>query len=384
MNRSITTISALATLSVALLAGCERPPVDSVQAGYRGTGMVAITNPRTQASLKAINAPPADTPPIPGDAPLAKDVYQNVQVLTDLTVTEFIHQMTAQANWIAPKEQCAYCHNVDNFASDEKYQKVVARRMLQMTRDINMNWQSHVQQTGVTCYTCHRGNPVPKYTWFVNNGPAPRGLTAGNAGQNVPASNVGLTSLPYDPYSRYLLDDEVARVVGTTALPTGNTRSIKDAESVYAMMMHASQALGVNCTHCHNSRSFLEWSESNPPRVVAWHAIRMARGLNVNYLVPLTDVFPASRRGPTGDVAKVNCTTCHQGQAKPLNGVSMLPNHPELARIRPPPPPPVVVDPAAAVAGGATASTGPSEADRAAAAAARDSAAAAAMGRAGS
>ena len=302
-----------------------------------------------------------------------------MQVLTDLTVNEFIHQMTAQANWIAPKEQCAYCHNVENFASDEKYQKVVARRMLQMTRDININWQKHVAQTGVTCYTCHRGKPIPEYTWFVNAGPAPRGLMAGTAGQNKPAQVVGLTSLPYDPFTPFLLNDRVARVVGGTALPTGNTAGIDTTEQTYALMMHTSQALGVNCTHCHNTRSFKEWPQSRPQRVVAWHAIRTVLSLNQDYMVPLTDVFPANRRGPTGDVAKINCMTCHQGQAKPLNGVSMLADSPELARIRPPPAPPAMVDPAAP----AGATMGPSDADIAAAGAARDAAAAAAMGKPG-
>jgi photosynthetic reaction center cytochrome c subunit len=35
--------------------------------------------------------------------------------------------------------------------------------------------------------------------------------------------------------------------------------------------------------------------------------------------------------GPTGDVAKANCATCHQGAYKPLNGQSMLKDFPELA-----------------------------------------------------
>ncbi len=82
------------------------------------------------------------------------------------------------------------------------------------------------------------------------------------------------------------------------------------------MMMHTSQALGVNCTYCHNTRSFTNWAASNPQRAVAWHAIRMCARLNLEYLVPLTAVFPASRLGPTGDVAKINCTTCHQGAAE--------------------------------------------------------------------
>jgi photosynthetic reaction center cytochrome c subunit len=38
----------------------------------------------------------------------------------------------------------------------------------------------------------------------------------------------------------------------------------------------------------------------------------------------LTPVFPANRKGPEGDVYKVNCATCHQGAQKPLLGVSML------------------------------------------------------------
>ena len=249
-----------------------------------------------------------------------------------------------------------------------------------MTRDINMNYKQHVAETGVTCYTCHRGNAIPANVWFVDPGVAPRGMTAGNAGQNRPATNVGLTSLPYDPYTAYLLNDGVARVIGLTALPTGNTADVKQAEQAYGMMMHMSDALGVNCTYCHNTASFGNWSTSTPQRTTAWYGIRMTRDLNNNYLTPLTATFPKPRLGPTGDVAKVNCATCHQGQPKPLNGVSMLPNHPELARIKPPPPPPVV-DPAAAA--DAAAAPGVSDADRAAAGAARDAAAAAAMGTGG-
>jgi photosynthetic reaction center cytochrome c subunit len=381
MNRRILGMTVVAAVAVALLAGCERPPVDSTQVGFRGTGMVQIDNPRTQAELLARNVPPQSAPLIEGEAPLAKDVYQNVQVLTDLTVNEFIHQMTAQANWVAPKEQCVYCHNLENFASDEKYQKVVARNMLRMTRDININGQKHVQQTGVTCFTCHRGNHVPQYTWYVDEGRVLRGATAGTAGQNVPARVVGLTSLPYDPFSTYLLGEQRARVVGQTSLPTGNTADVKATESVYAMMMHTSQSLGVNCTYCHNTRSFSNWAASNPQRAVAWHAIETVRRMNVEYLVPLTTIFPASRLGPAGDVAKIHCNTCHQGQRKPLNGVSMLPAHPELARIRPPPAP--AMTDAAAVEGGAAVPAGPSAEEVAAAEAARDAAVSAATGSGG-
>jgi photosynthetic reaction center cytochrome c subunit len=45
---------------------------------------------------------------------------------------------------------------------------------------------------------------------------------------------------------------------------------------------------------------------------------------------PIQGLFPAHRLGPTGDVAKANCGTCHQGAYKPLYGVSMLTDYPYL------------------------------------------------------
>jgi photosynthetic reaction center cytochrome c subunit len=65
----------------------------------------------------------------------------------------------------------------------------------------------------------------------------------------------------------------------------------------------------------------------------------MARELNVDYLVPLTETFPAKRLGPTGDVAKINCSTCHQGVNKPLYGAPMAKDYPELTQIKPAPVP---------------------------------------------
>ncbi len=316
----------------ALLAGCERPPMDSVQHGFRGTGMVQVYNPSKVAALDAENTAPASPPPASPDGPRAKDAYQNVQVLGDVSAGQFIGLMTAMTAWVSPKEGCAYCHNPQNFAEDSKYTKTVARKMIEMTRHINSNWQQHVSTTGVTCYTCHRGNPVPKQVWFTPLEQNKRADFIGDlAGQNTPGKQVGLSSLPTDPLTPYLLEDKPIRVNGDTALPSGNRQSIKQAEWTYGLMMHFSSSLGVNCTYCHNTRSAASWKESPPQRVTAWHGIRMARDVNIDYMVPLTDVFPVDRKGPGGDVAKVSCATCHQGAYKPLYGYSMLTNYPELA-----------------------------------------------------
>ena len=39
-------LTCLLTLMAVVLVGCERPPVDSTQLGYRGTGMIDVQNPR--------------------------------------------------------------------------------------------------------------------------------------------------------------------------------------------------------------------------------------------------------------------------------------------------------------------------------------------------
>ncbi len=206
--------------------------------------------------------------------------------------------------------------------------------MLQMTRRINTDWKHHVADTGVTCYTCHRGQNIPANVWFTAPPQPQAALLAGNsAGQNRPAASVGLTSLPYDPLTPFLLQDNPIRVVGSTALPVDNRHSIKQTEWTYGLMMHMSDSLGVNCTYCHNSRSFQSWDMSTPQRETAWYGIRMVRELNNNYLLPLSSVFPPARHGAMGDVAKIDCATCHQGVFKPLYGASMLKHYPELAGV---------------------------------------------------
>jgi photosynthetic reaction center cytochrome c subunit len=335
------TLTLLAIVTGTLLAFAnivrwERPPMQSTQLGYRGTGMAEIENPRTAAALAALNKVPAPQDAVAPAGTLSSAVYKNVTVLGDLDSDEFLRYMAAITEWVSPEQGCTYCHNPENLADDSVYTKIVARRMIQMVRHVNNTWKPHVQATGVTCYTCHRGHPVPQNVWYKNDGPAhARGMSASRQGQNVATKAVGSTSLPYDPFSTLLVKDSAIRVESTTALPAGNAATIKDTEKTYALMMHMSQSLGVNCTFCHNSRHFSDWSQSRPQRVTAWHGIKMASDLNAAYLEPLTPNFPPNRLGVSGDVAKINCATCHQGVNKPLLGVSMLKDYPGLATPNP-------------------------------------------------
>ena len=322
-------------LGIAMLSQFQTPPIESVQRGFRGVAMETNYNEKQIGAFLAANKVPASLPSVPSAGVKAGVAYKNVQVLGDLSVGQFTRLMVSLTSWVAPKQGCAYCHNTANMAEDNLYTKVVARRMIQMTQNINANWQPHVQQTGVTCYTCHRGNPIPSNVWFHDRGPPTPGvstmISAGPAtGKNIVARNADNDSLPFDPFTPFLEGDYPIRVQGIQPLPGDNRHSIKEAEWTWALMMHFSQSLGVNCTYCHNSRSFSDWSQSTPQRVSAWYGIRMVRDLNNDYLKSLANAWPANRLGPTGDAPKLACATCHQGVFKPLYGASMVKDFPEL------------------------------------------------------
>ena len=90
-----------------------------------------------------------------------------VKVLTGLLAPQFQEEM----NFItqALGVNCSTCHVRGNFASDEKPEKLTARRMLEMTKGINTQFfPDHKPKDGesvlgrVTCYTCHQGEQKPK------------------------------------------------------------------------------------------------------------------------------------------------------------------------------------------------------------------------------
>ena len=334
MNRTFlsrTVLLAVGGFGLITLGGCEPGHKITTQNGYRGAGLDQIVDAR-----HVIKASIPDAPyPLPADGgPKAGETYKNVQVLSGVSTERFNHLMAEINQWIAPPEQgCAYCHNPENMASDEKYTKVVARRMLQMTQAINSKWSPHVQKVGVTCYTCHRGNAVPANKWALSPGaPNPNSILGNRHYQNELSADAAYSDLPTTGFGDYLLGAQNIRVNGKAALPTyeGTGASVQTAEKTYGLMMHMSKALGVNCTYCHNAQAFAAWNISRPQRVTAWYGIRMVRDINSTYITSLKAVFPAYRKGPLGDPYKVNCTTCHQGQNLPLGGVSMLAQAPAL------------------------------------------------------
>jgi photosynthetic reaction center cytochrome c subunit len=297
----------------------EKPLMTMTQWGYRGTGMAQVYSAATIAKQDKLNIVPAPQDKVEKSGKKAKEVYQN--------------------EWVSPDQGCAYCHGESgNFAHDDIYTKVVSRRMIQMTQDINANWKSHVQNTGVTCYTCHHGQNVPSNIWFNDE---PGGSVAGKippkaVAQNTPVKSVAYASLPYDYGTAFLEQDNTVVVGSKTALPEyarGETGpSVQRTEWTYGLMMHMSSSLGVNCTYCHNTNNFSSYEV--PQKASGWHGLRMVRAINTGYMNPLRSAYlpqAPNRLGALGDAPKANCATCHQGAYKPLNGVSMVKDYPELS-----------------------------------------------------
>ena len=306
-------------------------PVHGTQLGFRGTGMIVDYNPRFERSEIAKNRLEAPFPPVEPAGRTAAVAYKNIQVLKDVDANEMLRLMAAMSTWLAPTIGCSYCHSAVNMAEDKVYTKNISRHMLEMTRYINTNWKSHVGAAGVTCNTCHRGQGVPANVWFI--APPPGGVSRiaeTDTGQNFPAPQAGQTSLPYDPFTPFFLQAAPIRVTPLTAAPTGDRASINQTDWTYALMVHYADALGVSCVFCHNSRAFNVWDQGTPNRMIAWYGTKMVRDLNHAFMVPITDIFPAGRRGPYNDVAKINCATCHQGAYKPFYGASNLDAYSEL------------------------------------------------------
>ncbi|KHQ50720.1 MULTISPECIES: photosynthetic reaction center cytochrome PufC [Mameliella] len=341
----LTGVAGAVVLAVVAVMALGQPyKTDSLQTGPRGNGMSVPEFVSDLAVPDPAIAELFDDPPyVPEEGEeLAGDIYQNVQVLGDLTDANFNRLMAAMTRWVAPEQGCAYCHgdgDLETYGEDTLYTKVVSRRMIEMTRNINENWDAHVnanKQVGVTCMTCHRGQNVPSDIWF-KMGEVNMAAAGWSAVQNRATPLTSYTSLPTDALEKYLLDGDmigvhdlesrVAARPGDEGVPT-----IQDAERTYALMNYVANSLGVNCTFCHNTRAFYDGGQVTPQWATESLGIQMVLELNNDYLVPLAEVLPEDRLGPVaGDAPKVACRTCHKGYQQPLQGTNVIADWPELA-----------------------------------------------------
>ncbi len=325
------------------------PPGDGVEIGPPPTSMIQFQRGQMQEPVS--QEAPKPLPPAEAGSPSATSTYKNVQVLTDVSAAEFMRLQHAITQWVSPKQGCDFCHVGNDYASDAKPTKAAARVMLQMVRHVNADWSKHVGPAGVTCYTCHRGQPVPAETWFPSKPRPDRQFVAKQDDWQESADTVR-KFFPDAGWDLYFIEDTPISVQSTTALPSNTISTQIVAKRVYEMMMQMSDGIGVNCGYCHNSRVFQSWEQSTPYRWSGYDGIRLTRDLNRNYLLHVSSLVPETRQlvyqtqipvlparetGVQGGNGLVVCATCHYARPKPLDGAEMLRDYPGLSAAAAPP-----------------------------------------------
>jgi len=325
-------VAGSAVFAAAIIISFGNPiPVESTQTGPRGTGMSVTKFVHEETAVDpTLTGYVSSSPVVPSSGDLlAKDVYPNAEpLLGDLTEQNYDRLVLAMRTWTGIP---------DLLAGEENYQTIVARRMIQMTQNLNEGWSDHVGEAGegagVNCYSCHRGQPVPSGIWYDVT-PVNEAAGGWAAVQNRATMVSQSTSLPSDALQKYLVDGETiavhdleARVAYDPDLPTW-----QNAERTYSLMNYLSNSLNVNCVFCHNSRAFYDGAQVTPQWGTAQLAIGMVQEINNDYILPIAEVLPEERLGPIhGDAPKAACLTCHKGYQKPLGGVDMITDWPELA-----------------------------------------------------
>jgi len=119
-----------------------------------------------------------------GAAPAPPPAPHNLKVLPASTTTEQI--LPIMRNFAAALGQnCGYCHvwtgpglPTNDYASDEKPTKAVARVMMKMAGEVNATLAANIKKpagelTRVQCMTCHRGKAIPELPEPPARGAAP-------------------------------------------------------------------------------------------------------------------------------------------------------------------------------------------------------------------
>jgi hypothetical protein len=150
---------------------------------------------------------------------LAEQRYKNIQVLKGVPESQVIPMMQFMASSLGVN--CAHCHVNNNgnweFEKDDKPAKQTARRMIQMTFDINKGNSDVLGGARVTCFTCHRGSTdpvnIPKLPIALSEGP---GLGPGRRSED--------TALPT---AQQVVDKYLQAIGGAAAAERLKTRVMK-------------------------------------------------------------------------------------------------------------------------------------------------------------
>ncbi len=193
----------------------------------------AQKSPVTQESLVSLSSlgmvMPAQTPAaIAGPQEKTVDqTHKNIQVLKGLPDS----QLGTVMNFVAVSmgRRCDFCHvnkggNNWVWESDDKEEKLTARKMITMT--LALNKDNFRGSPTVSCYTCHRGRSTPQgIPSFPLPTPAPRPLPQATPAPGQPAATPAPTPAP--PTGDQVLAKYVEALGGQAAIDKTKTLVMK-------------------------------------------------------------------------------------------------------------------------------------------------------------
>lgn len=204
------------------------PPV--IVTGHLNKRLYLISVPATTPSLIALGHRSSNTMPMnpeegtqtgasqsqtPTGEKTIDQVGKNIQVLKGIPESELIPMMSSFNTALGVN--CNFCH-VNPFEKDDKQEKLTARKMIQMTMDINK--QNFNGRTQISCFSCHRGHNDP-----VGISPLPVAIVPERAGEER-------RERPTPPPAEEIIAKYVAASGGATALSNQKTRVSKGVETL--------------------------------------------------------------------------------------------------------------------------------------------------------
>ena len=102
------------------------------------------------------------------ESEMANTVFKNIKTFEEEESIKATHFLAVMNYWgEALGISCTHCHNTNDWASDEKQTKNIARGMYELRQIINKRISFEIEDLKevkplVNCGTCHRGNAIPK------------------------------------------------------------------------------------------------------------------------------------------------------------------------------------------------------------------------------
>jgi hypothetical protein len=221
--------------------------------------LLVLTGP---SRVSADQQPPAGVEGKP-----AEEVYKNIQIFKGVPSQAILRGMQFFSRSLGV--QCTHCHVLPTYEKDDKPAKLNARKMYQMVQLA----QKEIGSNKVSCFMCHRGKVQPE--------PLPAELQAENDRAMKDADS-----------NKTPAEKEYTNIQVLKGVPAGR---------IMVIMGMFTQALGVDCTHCHVGANFEK--DDKPAKQTARKMLKMTGSI--------------AREIYKGD-SPVNCYTCHRGQKEPV------------------------------------------------------------------